>query len=116
MHDINATAEVSKCNKLIISGNVLKMFVKATYVFNEKGKEEEKTAQIGHNVRAHIFNTRLLARSQFAYRRSCNRPIRSTFSVVFLGPRANANLVLKFHVALHASHAALAMVTLKVSP
>jgi hypothetical protein len=27
--------------------------------------------------------------------------------VVFLGPRANAELVPKFHVALYASHAAL---------
>jgi hypothetical protein len=34
----------------------------------------------------------------------------------FLGPRANAELVPKFHVALHASHAALRMVTLKISP
>jgi hypothetical protein len=38
------------------------------------------------------------------------------FSVVFLGPRANAELVPKFHVALHASHAALRIVTLKISP
>jgi hypothetical protein len=45
---------------------------------------------------------------------SCDRPTRSRFSVVFLGPRANADLVLKFHVALHASHAALLMVTLKI--
>jgi hypothetical protein len=29
---------------------------------------------------------------------------------VFRGPRANAELVPKFHVALYASHAALAMV------
>jgi hypothetical protein len=35
---------------------------------------------------------------------------------VFLGPRANAELVPKFHVTLHASHAALPMVTLKISP
>jgi hypothetical protein len=34
----------------------------------------------------------------------------------FLGPRANAELVLKFHFALHASHAALPMVTLTISP
>jgi hypothetical protein len=33
--------------------------------------------------------------------------------MVFLGPRANAELVPKFHVALHSSHAALPMVTLK---
>jgi hypothetical protein len=35
---------------------------------------------------------------------------------VFLGPRANAELVPKFHVALYASHAALPMVTLKILP
>jgi hypothetical protein len=34
----------------------------------------------------------------------------------FLGPRANAELVPKFHDALRASHAALPMVTLKISP
>jgi hypothetical protein len=44
------------------------------------------------------------------------RPTRSRFSVVFLGPRANAVSVPKFHIALHASHAALQMVTLKISP
>jgi hypothetical protein len=36
--------------------------------------------------------------------------------VVFFGPRVNAKLILKFHVALHASQAALSMVTLKISP
>jgi hypothetical protein len=46
----------------------------------------------------------------------CDRPTRLRFSVVFLGPRANAELVPKFHVALYASHAALPMVTLKISP
>jgi hypothetical protein len=35
--------------------------------------------------------------------------------MVFLGPRANAELVPKFHVALHASHAALLMVALEIS-
>jgi hypothetical protein len=38
---------------------------------------------------------------------SVSKPTRSRFSVGFLGPRANAELVPKFHVALHASHAAL---------
>jgi hypothetical protein len=37
-------------------------------------------------------------------------------SVVFLCPRANAELVPKFHVALHATHAALPMITLKFRP
>jgi hypothetical protein len=36
--------------------------------------------------------------------------------VVFLGPAANAELVPKFHVALHSSLATLPMVTLKISP
>jgi hypothetical protein len=35
--------------------------------------------------------------------------------VVFLGPRVNAELVPKFHVALHASHAALPIVILEIS-
>jgi hypothetical protein len=73
------------------------------------------TAQIRINVRVRIFNAGLLARSQSAYGRSCDRPTRSRFSVVFLGPRANAELVPKFHVALHASHAALPMIALEIS-
>jgi hypothetical protein len=48
-----------------------------------------------------------LARSQRAPGRSCYRPIRPRVSVVFLGPRANAELVANTHVALHAFHAAL---------
>jgi hypothetical protein len=35
--------------------------------------------------------------------------------MVFLGPRANAELVPKFYVALHASNAALPMVALEIS-
>jgi hypothetical protein len=34
---------------------------------------------------------------------------------IFLGPRVNAEFVPKFHVALHASHAALQMVALEIS-
>jgi hypothetical protein len=62
------------------------------------------------------FNTGLLAISQFASGMFCDRPIRSRFPMGFLGSRANVELVPKFHAALHASHAALPMVTLKVSP
>jgi hypothetical protein len=36
--------------------------------------------------------------------------------MVFLRPRANVELVPKFHITLHASNAALPMVTLKVLP
>jgi hypothetical protein len=35
-------------------------------------------------------NAELLVRSQFASGRSCDQPTRLRFSVVFLGPRANA--------------------------
>jgi hypothetical protein len=84
----------------------------------EKIKQKRKTQQhrLGTNVRVSGFNAGLVTRSQFASGRSWDRPTRSRFSVVFLGPRANAELVPKFHVALHASHAALPMVTLKISP
>jgi hypothetical protein len=50
-------------------------------------------SQIGTNARARLFNAGLLASSQFASGRSCDRPTRSRFSVAFLGPRANAELV-----------------------
>jgi hypothetical protein len=65
------------------------------------------TAQIGASVRVLLFNAGPLARSQFASGRSCNRRTLSRFSVVFLSPRANAELVPNFHVALFAPHVAL---------
>jgi hypothetical protein len=61
------------------------------------------------------INAGLLARSQFAFGRSCDRPTRSRFFVVFLGPGANAEMVPKFHDALHASHEALSIVALAIS-
>jgi hypothetical protein len=70
-----------------------------------KKKKKKINSEIGISVRARIFNAGLLARSRFASGRS-----RSRFS-----PRTNAELVPKFHVALHASRAALPMVTLKIS-
>jgi hypothetical protein len=82
----------------------------------ERKNQKRKTQQ--HRVGTNVwvgFNAGLLARSQFAFERFCNQPTRSRFSVVFLGPRANAELVTKFHVALHASHAALTMVALEIS-
>jgi hypothetical protein len=50
---------------------------------------------------------------EVSFIRKVLRPANSI--AVFLGPRANAELVPKFHVALHASHAALPMVILKIS-
>jgi hypothetical protein len=88
----------------------IKIIVKEQAV---REKKEKKTAQIGTNVRARVFNARLLARSQFASGRSCDRQTQSRISLVSLGPRANAELVPKFYLALYASHAALPMVTLK---
>jgi hypothetical protein len=79
-------------------------------------KKENTTTQIGTNVRAQGCKAGLVARNQFASGRSCDRLTWSKFSMAFLGPRANGELVPKFHVALHASHAALPMVTLKISP
>jgi hypothetical protein len=76
---------------------------------NKKTKRNPQRRRLGTNVRVRGFNVGLLARSQFASGRSCDRPTRSRFSVFFLGPRANAELVIKFHDALHASHAALAL-------
>jgi hypothetical protein len=70
-------------------------------------------SQIGTNVRVRVFNAGLLTRSQFVSERSCDRPNPSRFSVVSIGPRGNAELVPKFHVALLASHAALPVVTSK---
>jgi hypothetical protein len=57
----------------------------------------------------------LTAKKSVAFGRSCDQPTRSRFSAVFLGPRANAELVPKFHVALHTSHVALPMVILEIS-
>jgi hypothetical protein len=78
-------------------------------------KQKRKTQQhrLGTNVRVRGFKAGLLARSQFASGRSCDRPTRSRFSVVFLGPKANAELEPKFRVTLHASNAALPMVILE---
>jgi hypothetical protein len=67
------------------------------------------TAQIGTDVRVRVRNAGLMARSQFASGRSCDGPTPSRLSVVLFGPRANADLVPKFHFALLASHAALPM-------
>jgi hypothetical protein len=82
----------------------------------KKKQRTKKKAQMGTSVRARVFTAGLLARSQLASGRSCDRSIRIRFSVVFLGPRANAELVSKFHTAQHASHSALPMLTLKISP
>jgi hypothetical protein len=85
-------------------------------VEEKKRKTKQKkitTAQIETSVRARGFGAGLQARSRYASGKSCDQPTRSRFSVVFLGPRANAVLVPKFHVALHACHAALQMVTSK---
>jgi hypothetical protein len=84
----------------------------------KKRKNQKRKIQlqrVGTNVRVRGFNAGLLARNKFAFGRSCDLPTRSRFSMVFLGPRANAELVPKFHVALHASHAALRMVELEIS-
>jgi hypothetical protein len=84
-------------------------------MFSKKDKREEKTP-IETNVRDRVFNAGVLAKSLCEFGRSCDPTTRSKLFVVVLGSRANAELVPKFHVALHASHAALPMVTLQISP
>jgi hypothetical protein len=70
-----------------------------------------KASNIHSVCKQHMItvHARLLAGSQYASGRSCDRPTRSKISVVFLGSRANAELVPKFHLALCASHEALQM-------
>jgi hypothetical protein len=53
----------------------------------ENDFKEKKKAQIGTSVRVRVFNAGLLARSPFTSGRSCDRPTRARFSVVFLCPR-----------------------------
>jgi hypothetical protein len=68
--------------------------------------QNKATSQIGNNVRARVFNAGLLTGSQFASGRSCDRPTRSSFPVVFLDPRPDAELISKYDVTPHASHGA----------
>jgi hypothetical protein len=58
----------------------------------------EAAAQIGAGVGARVFDAGLLAGCRFVSGRSCDRPARSGFSVVFLGPRADAGLVRGFNI------------------
>jgi hypothetical protein len=81
-----------------------------TYQVDSVSPHPEK---LKRNPGGRLINAGQMARSQFASGRSCDRQNRSRFGVVFLVPRANAELIPKFHVALHASHAALPMVTSK---
>jgi hypothetical protein len=92
-----------------------KIFVKPTCKCFQR-KEEKKNTDKDTSVATRVFNAGLLARSRFASGRPCDRPTRSRLSVVFLGPRANAELVPKFHIALPASHAAIPMATSKILP
>jgi hypothetical protein len=48
----------------------------------KKQKRKIQQQRVGTNVRVRGFNAGLLARSQFAFGRSCDRPTRSRFSVV----------------------------------
>jgi hypothetical protein len=76
---------------------------------------QKSNSQIDTNIRVRLFNAGLLALSQFVSGRSYDWPTRS-ISVISLCPRANAELLPKFHVAPYATHAALPMVTLKCRP
>jgi hypothetical protein len=47
---------------------------------------------------------------------SCDRPTRSKFSMVFLGPRANLEFVHKYQVARNARHEAISILISKFHP
>jgi hypothetical protein len=64
-------------------------------------------SQIRTKVRVRVFNARLPVRNQYASVIPATGDLDQGFFVVFLGPRANAELVPKTHVTLHASHAGL---------
>jgi hypothetical protein len=64
-----------------------------------------------YGLNSYITFRRASTRSQYVFGRSCYQPTQSKFCVVFLGSRANAELVPKFHVTLHASHASFPMLT-----
>ena len=57
-----------------------------------------------------------LGRSQCASGRPCDPPLRSRFSVIFLGTRANSKLVSRFHVSLLLSHSAVPVLLSKFLP
>jgi hypothetical protein len=63
-----------------------------------------------------VFSAGLLAKVSSHPVGSATGKLDQGFFVVFLDPRANAELVPKFHVALHASHVVLFMVTSKFHP
>ena len=52
------------------------------------------------------WNVGLLATGQYASSRSSDQPTCPRLSVFFLGPRANAELLVKIQAPLHVSHAA----------
>jgi hypothetical protein len=84
----------------------------------EKKKKKEKRKiqlqRVGTSGGVRGFDAGLQAGGRFAFGGSCDRPTLLGFSVVFLGPGADAGLVPGFRVALHASHAALPVVALEV--
>jgi hypothetical protein len=89
----------------------------------EKKKISGQKSQIGLDwpsvvmwFRFWLLTESVLARSQHPEGPATGQ-LDQGFSVVFLGPRANAKLVPKFQDQLHASHAAPSpIVTLKISP
>jgi hypothetical protein len=82
----------------------------------EKKGKKKPTAQIRTNVRARVFNAVYYwLEVSFHSEGSATGQLDQGFPFFFLGPRENAELVSKFRVAMHASHAALPMVTLRIS-
>jgi hypothetical protein len=55
--------------------------------------QSKATAPAGNDVSGRVFNARLMAISQFVSGKSCCRPVWKRISLVFFGPRADAEYV-----------------------
>jgi hypothetical protein len=73
----------------------MKIFVREIWTFLETKKPQ--------TLKLHL-NAGLLARIPCASGRSCDRLLRSMFSLLFLGSIASVELIPKIHMALYASH------------
>jgi hypothetical protein len=99
----------------------IKIKVKINFLKKKKGEKKEKTkknnttAQIGTNVRVRGFNAGLLDRSQLHSECRETGQFDEGFPWFSLVPEQMLSWYRNIHVALHASHAALLMVTLKIS-
>jgi hypothetical protein len=120
----NPISVIMKCGFISLTGTITEFFRRADQIIRHLSKAcmcgvnfnlKHCNTDTGYSYGA-CLNAGQLGNSQRASGMSCDRSTGSRFSVVFLHPTANAVLVLKFHFKLHASHAALAILTSKFRP